>query len=370
MGWVIVRKQNEIVKKRSKLVRNIGLCIVTFGLLGLGACSSTDKLNKYGVKTSKRVYSSKGSLPKKAGYYKVGKPYKVAGKWYYPREDKNYNKTGMASWYGDEFHGRKTANGEIFDMHAFTGAHKTLPLPSLVKVTNLSNGKTIIVRINDRGPYHGGRILDMSRAAANALGYRAKGLTKVRVEYYGKAAQHPDGDNAKIAALGGKPHASYSAGGNGGTVVASGYKRNFFDHLFGWNKPKFVPESATLAVAGTAAAGSLVAGAASESVKTGELTGSDMVEFDSDVANAVVSGASSLALARSVNAPKEQGRLLSLDSKKPLELVDGSDFVQVAMFSDIKQAVEYKKQLGNDIFSKIDIQQSGSRTTYLVMVQA
>lgn len=364
MGWVTVSKQTEVSKTRSKLMRSIGLCLVTFGLLGLGACSSTSKLNKYGVKTSERVYDSKGKLPKKAGYYKVGKPYKVAGKWYYPREDKSYNKTGMASWYGDEFHGRKTANGEIFDMHAFSGAHKTLPLPSLVKVTNLTNGKTIIVRVNDRGPYHGGRILDMSRAAADALGYRNKGITKVRVEYYGKASKHPDGDNQKIAALGGKPHAG------GGSK--SGKDRSFFDHVFGWNKPSFVAESATLAAVGGTAVAAARTGLppALPTAGSSKLTSDDMQEFDPDIANAVGGGSGQVAMARSVTIPKNQGRMLSLNNSKPIEAVGGSNFVQVARFNDIKQAVEYKKQLGSNVYSKIDIQQVGSNTQYLVMVQA
>lgn len=367
MGWVMVSKQNQMSKQRSRYAHKIGLCLVVFGLFGLAGCSSG--LNKYGVKTSKRVYASKGALPKKVGYYKVGKPYKVAGKWYYPREDKTYNKTGMASWYGDEFHGRKTANGEIFDMHAFTGAHKTLPLPSLVKVTNLANGKSIIVRVNDRGPYHGGRVIDMSRAAADALGFRNKGVTKVRVEYFGKAADHPNGDSAKIAALGGKPHT-----GGGSVQLAAKAKtkddRNFFDHLFGWKKPKFVAESATLAAVTVAANAGKVG---LPPAPNGRLTGTDMQEFDSDVAAAISSsGTQPLPMARAVSAvPKNQGRLLDLGNAKPVELVaSGGDFTQVAMFSDIKQAVEYKRQLGNAIFSKIDISQQGSKTVYLVMVQA
>lgn len=367
MGWVTVSKQREVSKARSKLMRNIGMCIMTFGLLGLGACASSDKLNKYGVKTSERVYGSKGKLPKKAGYYKVGKPYKVAGKWYYPREDKTYNKTGKASWYGDEFHGRKTANGEIFDMHAFSGAHKTLPLPSLVKVTNLANGKTIIVRVNDRGPYHGGRIIDMSRAAADALDFRNKGVTKVRVEYYGKASEHPDGDNKKIAALGGKPQPS-----NGSSSGASktGGDRNFFDHLFGWNKPAFVAEAATATAVVAVASAKTGLPPLLPVAGSGKLNSNDMQEFDPDVAAAVGNGSGQVAMARSVTIPKNQGRMLSLNNSKPIENVNPSDFVQVAMFNDIKQAVEYKQKLGSNVYSKIDIQQQGGKAVYLVMVQA
>lgn len=370
MGWVIVGKQNKVSGTRSTIVRSLGLCLVTFGLIGLAGCSSS-KLNKYGVKTSERVYQSKGPLPKKAGYYKVGKPYKVAGKWYYPRKDVNYNKTGMASWYGDDFHGRKTANGEVFDMHAFTGAHKTLPLPSLVKVTNLSNGKSIIVRVNDRGPYHGGRLIDMSRAAANALDYRSKGLTKVRVEYFGEAAAHPAGDDAKIAALGGKANTgaapiAYGVASNSKPKSKSGKDRNFFDHLFGWNTPTFVAESASVAAVAVAANAEKTG---LPPVPGGKLTEDDMQEFDPDIASAVSLDRQSMALARSVNMTKNQGRMLSLDSGEPLEAVNGSNFIQVAMFNDIKQAVEYKQQLGASVFSKIDIDQQGAKTMYLVMVQ-
>ncbi|NRB14935.1 MAG: septal ring lytic transglycosylase RlpA family protein [Rhizobiales bacterium] len=336
------------------MLRKLGLCAITFGLLSLSGCAGIG-LNKYGVKTSERVYTDKGKLPKKAGYYKVGKPYKVAGKWYYPREDTSYNKTGKASWYGDEFHGRKTANSEIFDMHAFTAAHKTLPLPSLVKVTNLANNKSIIVRVNDRGPYHNNRLIDLSRAAAEALGYKNKGLADVRVEYFGKAAAHPDGDNAKIAALGGKT--------NGGTSVASTASnsnsnpdRNFIDWIFGWNQPKFVADNAVLGSNSV------------DAVAKGSLNSGDMAEFDTDIASAITPSGS-VALSGAGTLSKNQGRLLSLDSNLPLATI-GGEFIQVAMFKDIKQAIEYKKQLGDSVFSKIDIRTQNSNTLYLVMVQA
>lgn len=109
--------------------------------------------------------------------------YKVAGKRYYPiQKVASFNQTGRASWYGSQFHGRKTSNGERFDMNMMTAAHKTLPIPSYAKVTNLSNGKTVIVRINDRGPFHGNRIIDVSKAAAHKLGFLSQGTANVRVE--------------------------------------------------------------------------------------------------------------------------------------------------------------------------------------------
>ena len=114
--------------------------------------------------------------------YKIGDPYQINGVWYYPAEDWSYDETGIASWYGEQFHGRYTANGEIFDLNAITAAHRTLPMPSIVQVTNLENGRSIQVRVNDRGPYARGRILDLSRRSAQLLGFEGQGTAKVRVK--------------------------------------------------------------------------------------------------------------------------------------------------------------------------------------------
>jgi rare lipoprotein A len=120
-------------------------------------------------------------------HYKVGAPYKVNGRWYHPKEESQYEAVGTASWYGEEFHGRRTANGEVFDKERLSAAHTTLPMPSLVEVKNLENGRTVVVRVNDRGPFVGDRLIDMSRAAAEVLDFREKGLAKVRVRYLGRA---------------------------------------------------------------------------------------------------------------------------------------------------------------------------------------
>lgn len=120
-------------------------------------------------------------------HQKVGNPYMVSGRTYRPVRDDRYDRTGMASWYGPTFHGRRTANGEIFDENLMTAAHTTLPIPSIAEVTNLENGRTIIVRINDRGPFVDDRIIDLSRAAASELGYLRNGLARVRVRYLGPA---------------------------------------------------------------------------------------------------------------------------------------------------------------------------------------
>lgn len=132
-------------------------------------------------------YKGKGKIPFGGGRYHVGKPYQVAGRWFTPKEQPNYDKSGVASWYGEAFHRRRTSNGEWFDMNTLTAAHATLPLPSYAKVTNLENGQSIIVRINDRGPFVDTRIIDLSKASANALGYLRKGKTNVRVQYIGPA---------------------------------------------------------------------------------------------------------------------------------------------------------------------------------------
>ncbi len=133
------------------------------------------------------------------GTYKVGSPYKIMGQWYYPKEDYDYSEVGTASWYGEDFHARKTANGENYDMHALTAAHRTLPLPSIVKVTNLENGRSLVLRVNDRGPYAKNRIIDISKRGAQLLGFQTQGTAKVRVEIMEKESK------ALKAALLGQP---------------------------------------------------------------------------------------------------------------------------------------------------------------------
>jgi rare lipoprotein A len=126
--------------------------------------------------------SQRPPAPGEGAHYKVGDPYQIKGETYYPKEDYSYDETGIASWYGQDFHGGRTANGEIFNKDELTAAHKTLPLPTLARVTNLDNGKSIVVRINDRGPFSGARLIDMSQRAAQLLGFEAQGTAKVRVQ--------------------------------------------------------------------------------------------------------------------------------------------------------------------------------------------
>ena len=140
-----------------------------------------------GESLGERVVPLGQPVPKGGGSYMLGKPYQVGGTWYTPREEPGYNHVGKASWYGELFHGRRTANGEIYDMERLSAASPTLPLPIYAQVTNLANGRTIVVRVNDRGPYANDRIMDLSRRSAEVLGFRGNGTALVRVKYLGRA---------------------------------------------------------------------------------------------------------------------------------------------------------------------------------------
>lgn len=186
-------------------------------MLLLAGCAET-KLVAHTAKQVTRSDDLVASTPRAAtpaggkgvGIYKVGNPYQINGVWYYPKEDPNYDETGIGSWYGDQFHGRETANGEIFDMNEVTAAHPTMPMPSLARVTNLDNGRSIVVRVNDRGPYVNGRVIDLSRRSAQLLGYDRQGTAKVRVQYLSAApladgtpvamARRNDGDKPPVSA--------------------------------------------------------------------------------------------------------------------------------------------------------------------------
>ena len=140
-------------------------------------------------------------MPHGGGQYLVGHPYTVAGHRYYPAENPSYTATGMASWYGAAFHGRRTANGEVYDMASLSAAHPTMPLPSYARVTNLQNGYSVIVRVNDRGPYHAGRVMDVSSRVADVLDMKAMGTAKVKVDYVGAAPMEGSDDSQLLASL-------------------------------------------------------------------------------------------------------------------------------------------------------------------------
>lgn len=174
--------------------------------LWLANCASSDKFARkvdprYGVAASPRVVDLGERAPKGGGVYRVGKPYLVAGREYVPEDDTSYQTEGLASWYGRDFHGRQTANGEVFDMESISAAHPTLPLPSYVRVTNLANKRSLIVRVNDRGPFHGNRVIDLSHKSAQLLDFKDNGVARVKVEYVGRAALEGSDDSRLLATL-------------------------------------------------------------------------------------------------------------------------------------------------------------------------
>lgn len=176
------------------------LLLVLAGCAFVANCSET----KFASMAVKEIELPNAPAQPK-GVYKVGDPYQINGVWYYPAEDYNYDETGIASWYGPNFHGKFTANGETYDMNDVTAAHRTLPMPSIVRVTNLENGRSLLVRVNDRGPYAHNRIIDLSRRSAQLLGVIDNGTARVRVQIMA--------DESRALALQMK--------GQGGTEVAS-----------------------------------------------------------------------------------------------------------------------------------------------------
>jgi peptidoglycan lytic transglycosylase len=167
---------------------------LVLGCLALAHCSA-------GSRYSDRVVADGEPVPKGGGTYRVGKPYNMNGRTYVPNENPSYRAEGIASWYGPDFHGRLTANGEVYDMHAISAAHTTMPLPSYARVTNLDNGRSIIVRVNDRGPYVRNRVIDLSIGTAKALDIYSHGLARVRVEYVGRAPIEGSDNEMLLATL-------------------------------------------------------------------------------------------------------------------------------------------------------------------------
>jgi len=194
-GWLGLGKERHFTTGLHALV---ALCM-------LAGCSGVDKIGivdpRYGASSSARLYALGEPIPKGGGVYRVGAPYSIGGRTYVPAEDPHYRAEGLASWYGEDFHGRQTANGEIFDMNSVSAAHATLPMPSYVRVTNLSNNRSVIVRVNDRGPYHPDRVIDVSVKTAILLGFYTSGVAPVRVEYVGTAPLEGSDDSMLIATL-------------------------------------------------------------------------------------------------------------------------------------------------------------------------
>jgi rare lipoprotein A len=224
------RKEQRMLRVASRI------CAVSVLALALANCASQPQRSsgnhksreigafshpKYG-QASPRVVGLDDTAPKGGGRYQVGRPYVIAGRRYVPREKSaGFSQAGNASWYGIAFHGRKTANGEIYDRNMISAAHPTMPLPSYARVTNTRNNHSIIVRVNDRGPYHGGRIVDVSERTANLLGFKHLGTARVRIDYMGPASLAGSDDTRLMASLRTNGPASVPGGTSAPVMVAS-----------------------------------------------------------------------------------------------------------------------------------------------------
>lgn len=185
-------------RSKRRLLR--GAAVTALGCASLTACATPLPTRLPQAATNARPYSGPPPPGSTTGLRGTEKPYQIRGVWYYPKADPNYDQQGIGSWYGQQFHNRRTANGELFDMDLPSAAHKTLPLPSIVEVTNLDNGRKMKVRVNDRGPFVDDRIIDLSKAAAEQLGYGRAGIAHVRVRYIGPADKTPFDTPRMIAA--------------------------------------------------------------------------------------------------------------------------------------------------------------------------
>lgn len=251
LGTAILLRRNfdEILRIGQPVLKpSLKVMVLLIIGVGLSSCGSTPRNgssgahinNKtkfsskaYGVAASPRVTTSR-KVKRGGGRAQIGKRYKVRGKWYTPREQPGYVKVGQASWYGPNFHGRLTANGEIYDQYALSAAHPTFPLPSYARVTNLANGNSVVVRVNDRGPYANGRVIDMSSKAADLLDYKRAGTAKVRVEYLGKARL--DGRDERFLLASFKPGRGYRPNRPG--ILPGGLPGFRPDVMIASNRPK------------------------------------------------------------------------------------------------------------------------------------
>ncbi len=221
--------------------------------IGVAGCGTTEhaplksakaKIDpRYGVAPSPRVVGMGEPVPKGGGRSMLGKPYQIAGKTYVPKIDPDYKVVGLASWYGTDFHGRRTANGEVFDSASISAAHPTMPLPSYARLTSLATGRSVIVRVNDRGPFHSNRVLDMSQRAADMLGVKSAGVAKIRVEYVGPAPTDGDDTPYLLASYRG-PSLEQPKADRPNVMLAAveslpGVKTMM--HVFGSDEPKAAP---------------------------------------------------------------------------------------------------------------------------------
>ncbi|NIJ39753.1 rare lipoprotein A [Parvibaculum indicum] len=299
-------------------MRQRGLVALAPLAMALAACSGTPS-------------PSSGSIPSSAGtaHYKVGNPYRIGSIWYYPKEDTGYDHTGIASWYGPQFHGKRTANGEIFDENKLTAAHPTLPLPVLVRVTNLENGKSLIVRVNDRGPFAAGREIDLSKEAAKELGYMRQGTTKVRVQYIARAALPGDPGYSLLQAAADDPSRE--------TFVAA--------------KPKTAPEERKVAATAPVQRVSVVSAGLGST-----LTAPDISTMS---ANKPAASMQPIPDGQAQMAPIADDKTVNTVSRTaadPVAAPTGKLYVQAGSFQDLANAEKLQQQLSG--MGKVSIQQT------------
>ena len=301
---------------RARILRRREIIALAPLAFALAACSSTPSTNGGGI--------SSGAVA--TPHYKVGNPYRVGSEWYYPKENTSYDHVGIASWYGPQFHGKRTANGEIFDENKLTAAHPTLPLPVLVRVTNLENGKSIIVRVNDRGPFVAGREIDLSKEGAKELGYMRKGTAKVRVQYIARAALPGDPDYGLLKVA--------SDDSSAKTFVAA--------------KPKTAPDERKVAVTAPVQRVSVVSAGLGST-----LTAPDISTLPRTKSEPV---ASMKPIPDETNANTASPTAGSDGSNTPTILPADKLYVQAGSFQDLANAQKLQQQLSG--MGKVTIQQT------------
>jgi rare lipoprotein A len=259
----------------------LSLTLVASLAAAVTACRSGN-----GEKLGERVVPLGQPVPKGGGGYRIGSAYQIAGVWYQPKEDPRYDRVGTASWYGELFHGRRTANGEIYDMDRLSAAHPTLPLPVYARVTNLQNNRSIVVRINDRGPYANDRIIDLSRRSAELLGYRERGTAQVRVQFLARAPLNGD-DSYERRYLANQRWMTYAAKGPDKTrqdpISVGSLPKDEAEKISGWRTetkppPKTATRNETLptkAAGPRAAKAEIVAGEARILIQAGSFKSKD-----------------------------------------------------------------------------------------------
>ena len=339
--------------RKKAVLRLTSQAIAIFALgstsLFLASCDSSDSRrgfspSEYGVAASQRVVELGQPVPRGGGTYRVGKPYQVRGKWYEPAHMPGYRARGTASWYGDDFHGRKTANGEIYNMYALSAAHPTLPMPSYVRVTNTDNGRSLVVRINDRGPYHSNRVIDLSKRAANLLG--VNGLGNVELSYLDKKAPLDGHDDAWLMAQiqeNGRPMSA--------TKIAS------IAPVPAWAMVD--PEAQNPVRAALADV------LPPDAAQVASLRGADMMAASADVPG---SGEEiGIEAARmNTSARQAQGASRAFMTSSEGQPALSSQLVQVGVYRDVSEAVRYRNTLSHFGPSRIEVSKMQGETLYQV----